>query len=141
MEKQQKAGPQIYGYSVCLVAVITFLISTSTLVDAVMQRQDPLHSGFSPAGAPSLASFEIYKMDILRSSQGGEGTNKASYIPDDNTLRAMFEASKSDKIQKVMHNSNSSIIITGLMILICTVLFVTHWRWLKNMNKPEGVPA
>lgn len=31
MEKTQKTGAQIYGYTVCRVAVITFLISFTSL--------------------------------------------------------------------------------------------------------------
>ena len=137
MEKQHKAGPQIYGYSVCLVAVITFLIATTSFVNAVMDRQDPLHSGFTPAGSPSLASFENYKMDILKSSPRGEA-GQASYIPDDQTLRSMFESAKSDKIQKSLHDANRSLLISSLILVICIVLFTTHWRWLKNLNKAES---
>lgn len=137
MEKS-KAGAQIYGYSVCLVAVITFLISTSSLVNAIMDHGDPLHSGYTPAGSPSLASFENYKMDILKSAQRGDGKEQASYLPDDNTLRTMYESAKADKIQTSLHNSNGTILISSLIILICIVLFVTHWRWLKNISKPEA---
>lgn len=97
MEKPQRM-PQIYGYLVCLVAVITFLICASTLIYAIIDLGDPIHVGYTPAGAPSLASFDNYKMDILRSvPKEGEST-KTAYIPDDLTLRAMYEAAKDDKI-------------------------------------------
>ncbi len=136
MEKQ-KAGAQIYGYSVCLVAVITFLISTTSFVNSLMDRTDPLHSGYNPPGSPSLASFENYKMDILKSSQRSEGPNQSSYVPDDNTLRTMFESAKSDKIQTSMHNANRNLLISSLLLVICIILFVTHWRWLRKISKAE----
>jgi len=136
MEKSRKVGAQIYGYAVCLVAVITFLISISTLVNAIIDLGDPLHAGYSPPGTPSLASFEIYKMDMLKSTQAGDVT-KASYIPDDETLRAMFEAAKDDKIQATRHRSNQNMTIGGLLIIICVILFITHWRWMQKITRSE----
>ena len=137
MEKSRKVGAQIYGYAVCLVAVITFLISVTTLVNAIIDLGDPLHT-YQPPGSPSLASFEIYKMDMLKSTRSGDAESKASYIPDDETLHAMFEAAKDDKIQSVRHRSNQNMIIGGLLIVISVVLFITHWRWMQKINKAEA---
>ena len=138
MEKSSKAGAQIYGYSVCLVAVITFLLTTISLVNAVIDLEDPLHEGYTPAGSPSLASYENYKMDMLKSSQKGDDNSK-SYVPDDTTLRAMYESAKNDKIQSSLHQSHKSIIISSLLIVICVILFVTHWRWMRKMTKSEAM--
>lgn len=132
MEKPQRM-PQIYGYLVCLVAVITFLICASTLIYAIIDLGDPIHAGFP---APNLASYENYKMDILKSVPK-EGESKTSYIPDDQTLRAMFESAKDDKIQRERHEANRSIVIDSILIVICIVLFVTHWRWMRKFAKAE----
>ena len=135
MEKSQKVGAQIYGYTVCVVTVIAFLISVTTLVNAIIDLQDPIHGGMWTPPGPSLASFENYKMDILKSSQKGDDSLKSSYVPDDQTLRAMYEAARTDKIQSVKHQSNKSIIVGSLLIFICAILFVTHWRWVRKLNK------
>ncbi len=136
MEKSQKM-PQIYGYLVCLTSVITFLICASTLMYAVLDLGDPIHAGFTPAEAPSLASFDNYKMDILRSAPKEGESARASYVPDDQTLRAMYEAAKDDKIQRVRHESNRTIVIDTILIIICIALFVTHWRWMKKIAKAD----
>jgi hypothetical protein len=134
MEKSQKVGAQIYAYSICVVAVITFLISVTTLVNAFMDLQDPIHVfGWGPGGA-SLASYENYKMDILKSSQKGDDV-KTSYVPDEQTLHAMYEAARADRIQSVRHQANKSIIVGSLLIIICLILFGTHWRWVRKLNK------
>ncbi len=138
MEKSKKVGAQIYGYAVCLVAVITFLISVTTLVNAIIDLQDPLYAGWTTQGAPSLASFENYKMDILKSTPGGDGSTQTSYIPDDQTLRSMFEAAKADKIRSTRHKANQSVIIGGLLIIICIILFVTHWRWMRKITLSQA---
>lgn len=139
MEKSQKIATQVYGYTICVVAVITFLIAVNAVVSAVLDRSDPLNAGWNFRGTPSLASFENYKMDILASPVKEESAKVASYVPDDLTLRAMYEAAKSDTIQKVMHQSNRSLTTGILSILISIVLFVTHWRWMhKRVNIAVG---
>jgi hypothetical protein len=135
MEKPQRMA-QVYGYLVCLVAVITTLICVSTLVSAILDLGDPLHAGWTPPGSPSLASFDNYKADILKSVPK-EGEAAKAYIPDDQTLRTMYEAAKNDKIQSVRHESNRTIVIDAILLVICIVLFVTHWRWMRKLAKAE----
>ncbi len=94
MEKKSKA-PLIYGYAVCLVAVITFLIAIAGIIFAVMDLGDPLYAG-NNYNKESIASFENYKMDMLK-SQG----DKETWSPDDATLKAMYEAEKDDRIRRV----------------------------------------
>lgn len=136
MEKPQRM-PQIYGYLVCLVAVITVLICASTLVYAIIDLGDPIHAGYTAPGMPSLASFDNYKMDILKSVPKEGESAKTAYLPDDQTLRAMYEAAKDDKIQRVRHEANRTIVIDTILIVICIALFVTHWRWMRKLSKVE----
>lgn len=129
MEKQSKA-PMIYGYAVCLVAVITVIICVAGLVNSVMDLSDPLHAERDYSKSPSLASFENYKMDLLTSSE-----KELSYVPDDETLKAMYESAKDDKIRGVNHRAFRDIMVNGLLIVICVVLFIFHWRWMQRLSK------
>ncbi|MCD4664526.1 MAG: hypothetical protein K8R68_04580 [Bacteroidales bacterium] len=129
MEKQSKV-PTIYGYAVCLVTVITIIISVADLVNAVIDLGDPLHAERDYQKSPSLASFENYKMDILTSSD-----KEQSFVPDDKTLLAMYESAKDDKIQSVKHRTMRSIMVSSILIVICLVLFITHWRWMRKLAK------
>jgi hypothetical protein len=138
MEKPQRMS-QVYGYLVCLIAVITFLICVSTLISAIMDLGDPIHSGYTPAGSPSLASFANYKMDILKSGVKDAESGKAAYVPDDQTLRAMYDAARNDKIQVVEHDGHRTVIIDGILIVVCVVLFASHWRWLRKIGRAEAV--
>lgn len=138
MEKPHKMA-QVYGYIVCLVAVITFIICLANIIPSIIDLGDPLHSAnmFNPQGSPSLASFEIYKMDILKSSaEKGTGEIK-SFIPDDATLKSMYEAAKSDKIQTALHIARRSIIVNGLIIIVSIILFTSHWIWMRSLVKKE----
>lgn len=135
MEKPQRMA-QIYGYLVCLVAIITILICVSSLVSAILDLGDPIHSVWSPP--PSLASFDNYKMDILKSTPKEGEIARTAYIPDDRTFHAMYEAAKNDKIQGVRHESNRMIVINTILIVICILLFVIHWRWMRKFAKADN---
>lgn len=131
MEKPNRAI-QVYGYTVCVVAIITFLITASTFVSALINLGDPLHSQGYYQG-PSLASFENYKMDILKTQQKGEEITAASYMPDDATLKAMYEAAKDDLIQTRRHGSIQQMTVSGILMVISILLFLTHWFWMRRM--------
>jgi len=132
MEKEKFHRIQmIYGYAVCLVAVITFLITVTSLVYATIDLSDPLNAYRSyNKTEPSLASYENYKMDVLKSPE-----KEMAYMPDEATLRSMYDAAKNDVIQKVKHESFRSIIVNGLVTLIAIVLFLVHWFWMKRLSK------
>ena len=136
MEKPHRMA-QIYGYIVCLVAVITFIICVSTIIPAIMDLGDPLHAQgfFFPAGTPSLASFDNYKMDILKSTKEDDQKTGTNYVPDDKTLRSMFEAARADRISQANHSSIRTIVVSSLIILISVVLFITHWIWMRRLMK------
>ncbi|MBN3036318.1 MAG: hypothetical protein JW861_12100 [Bacteroidales bacterium] len=132
MEKKSKVAT-VYGYAVCLVAVITFIISIAALVNALIDLGDPLHAEREYGNAPSLASFENYKMDILKSPD-----KEASFIPDDETLRAMYEAARDEKILSVKHRTIRTTYANSILIVICVVLFITHWRWMRRLGRIES---
>ena len=98
---------------------------------------DPLHAGgqFTIASTPSLASYENYKMDILKSAKPDDQKTGINYVPDDKTLRSMFEAAKAERIDQANHSSIRSIVVNSLIILISIALFITHWLWMRRLSK------
>ncbi|MBN1337728.1 MAG: hypothetical protein JXA03_00315 [Bacteroidales bacterium] len=132
MEKKSKA-PIVYGYAVCLVAVITFLICVAALVNALIDMGDPLYAERDYTNAPSLASFDNYKMDLMKSPE-----KETSFVPDDETLKTMFESAKNDKIMSVKHRSLRTIYVNSLLVVICIALFISHWRWMRKLAKNDS---
>lgn len=121
----------IYGYAVCLVAVITFLISITSMVYALMDLGDPINA-YRTYGkdAPSLASFNNYKVDIIKATDPAHGLSL-----DDDTIQLMYEAAIADATAKVKHDAYRSVIVNGLVLLICIILFATHWLWMRRLSK------
>ncbi|MFV2045275.1 MAG: hypothetical protein ACC700_18835, partial [Anaerolineales bacterium] len=98
--------------------------------NAIIDSGNPLHvEDFSRRGSPSLASFENYKMDVLKSAE-----TASDYVPDHQTLSAMYEAAKADKIQSVQHRTRRSIIVDSIVIALCIVFFSTHWMWMRRLS-------
>lgn len=132
MEKKRKVI-QVYALIVAIVAIITFIICTAILVSAIIDRSDPIYSGYSQT---DLSSFENYKMQVMKSIDKDQ-----AYIPDDQTIKQMYEAAKDEKINKALHNTKRNIIVTSLLIIFSIILFLTHWLMIKKYGKDEEVPA
>lgn len=124
---------QFYGYAICLVAIITFIICLAALVSTLIDLSDPMQSrsSYTRAQGPSLASFDNYKTDIMISLKEGQ------QMPDEETLKSMYEAARTDIIEGLQFQARRDIIVDVLVILVCVVLFVTHWRWMKKLARAE----
>lgn len=132
MEKEKSQKIQmIYGYAVCIVAVITFLISVTSVVYALMDLTDPINAHRTYGkDAPSLASYENYKIDIMKS------LDPEHNIDLDNTaLKSMYDAAKNDAIAKVKHDAYRSVIVNCLVLFIAILLFSTHWIWMRKLSR------
>ena len=129
-EKSQKIK-MVYGYAVCIVAVITFLICLTSMVYSLIDLTDPLNA-YRTYGkdVPSLASFNNYKVDIIKATDPAH-----DLVLDDDTLQSMYEAAKQDAISKVKHNAYRSVIVNGLIVVITILLFIFHWFWMKRLSE------
>jgi predicted PurR-regulated permease PerM len=129
---------QIYGYLICLVAIITFLVAAGFIISELIDRTDPLIATGYYYGSqqPSLASFENYKTDILRSMTGADAS-RSQYIPDDKTLHEMYDAAKNDKIHKELHHIKKSIASDCMLIVLSVAFFMIHWRWVRRLRLSE----
>lgn len=137
MNKQNRIA-QIYGYLVCLVAVITVLISSAQLINALLDKSDPMHARErTMSGGQNLTTFEVYKMDKLKSTQKAVDTMQMQNRIDDTMLRSMYQAERDDLVASVNHRTTRDAIVNGLLLLIAFLLFVFHWRWLRKMAKEE----
>ena len=120
---------QVYGYIVCIIAVITFLTSLAGLINSVIDSSDPLYTW---GNTNNLSSYENFKADLMKSTK-----SDADFIQDDATLKQMFEDAKDYKIRQVKHQTKKSMIVSSILIVLSIVLFLVHWRWMKRIDKIE----
>jgi hypothetical protein len=91
---------QIYGYAVCLVAVIVFVANIGDFTSNVIALGDPLHAEprFSGRDNSSLSSYETYRIDqeetVERQSRN-QASGEHITLPSDSALRARYSALRS----------------------------------------------
>lgn len=123
MEKKRSII-QVYAIIVNVVAIITFIISLTSLVSALIDRSAPLYVG--SYNQTDLSSFEKYKLDVLNSTEKDD-----TFVPDDEMIRKMYEDAKIDRINKVKHQSFRTIMVSSLIIGVSIILFIFHW-WIAK---------
>ena len=114
---------QIYSTIVGIVCVITFLISAGNIISAAMDRSNPMFSGRYDQ---SLTSFEHFKLEALKGI-----TKDQVYVPNDNSVKEMYDAAKKEKVERVLHQTQTTMVVFSILLLASIVLFAVHWKWIK----------
>jgi hypothetical protein len=128
---------QLYGYTVCLIALIVSLISVSSILGAAFERANPLQSEVSFGAA--LTSFEAYRATYRREREVFDRSGSAQ--PDtvsEATLRRRYDAVVADRMASVRYRTAKTFTTSGALLLICLGLFVFHWRWVRRLNSAGG---
>lgn len=127
---------QIYGYLVCLIAIVTILISSASLVDAVFNLSRP--EGVSRYGGLTMDNdgynYESFRLQrIERASIQQEKTNRTDLVPSDEAIRAEFDQRKAATEASERWQTKKDLGTSSLSLIIAILLFLIHWRWLKSI--------
>jgi hypothetical protein len=143
MERPSRVG-QLYGYTVCLVAVLTGLTSVGRVINDVATLASPgatLQADYTQA---SLTSFEAYRATLGRErrfqAMPGAPAPQADTLPTVE-LRTRYEALRADRLTYERNEAIRSLISSSLMLLLAVMLFVVHWRWLGQTARGATVKA
>jgi hypothetical protein len=126
---------QWYGYIVCLIAVVTGLITVAGVFDNAFDLSNPL-AAEGPYGE-SLTSFDAYM-----------ATRTPRFLPPDQrteqdtasqaTLHARYDALRADRIAQRRFAAQKGLVTDLSLLVIAVGLFFSHWRWLRRLPEPEG---
>src|SRR5947209_10091376 len=102
MERPNRVA-QLYGYAVCLIAVVVFLTSANSFVENLFTAANPLRGGGDRFGMQaSVTSFEAYRATVNRDSRVtgpvASGANPPS-LPD-SVLRARYDVLRADRLDQ-----------------------------------------
>lgn len=128
---------QLYGYTVCLIAIIVSLLSIASLLDAAYQRANPLQSEMSYGAA--MTSFEAYKATYHRERAmfDRDGASRPDTMSDV-SLRQQYDALAADRTATTRYRTSKTLTTSGILLVIALVLFALHWRWVRRVN---GTPT
>ena len=135
--------PQLYGYTVCLVALVWAIMSTVSIVEASLTLADPLYRGGREyyGMEPSVSSIETFRTTYEMSRRymsGGDPRDVKLDTLSEPELRRRFDALRADRIQRNTMEARRSLVTSIFSLLIAAALFAFHWRWLRRTG---GAPV
>ncbi|HEX6059961.1 MAG TPA: hypothetical protein VFZ11_13200 [Gemmatimonadaceae bacterium] len=129
---------QLYGYAVCLIAVVVGLISVNSLVNQAFLLSNPLAASSRYGwGEGPLTSYEAYSVGRSRNrpmptapeAAGGAAQAEA---PSEAELRAEFETLRADAMARARFEASRELTQSIVMLLLAVALFWWHWRWVRG---------
>jgi hypothetical protein len=134
--------PQLYGYTVCLIALIWGLVSAISIVENALSLAAPELRGTSEYNwaEPSVTSFEAFRATYDRARRMGVDPRDARLdsVPEPE-LRRRYQALRTDRIRRARFEAQRKIITDTLSLAIAAALFAFHWRWLRRRAGAPGV--
>ena len=139
---------QLYGYAVCLVAVIVGLISANNVIEAGFDLSDPAHASWGGRDVPS--TFEEYRAEQRQIGRGekpiepgapSSATNNSAVPQSDDELRRIYDAKRADMLATQTFHARRSLASSALLLLASIALFAWHWRWLRSLRDDTSLAA
>jgi hypothetical protein len=139
MERPERV-PQLYGYAVCLIALIAGFASLLSLVENGLKLSNPIFHTETPWtgwAEPSVTSFEAFRATYDRARELRAPSNTSAPEPlAEEELRRRYEGLRADRIAHVRVAAQRSLITSGLTFVLSLGLFVGHWHWLRHQIEP-----
>ena len=139
--------PQIYGYTVCLVAVITMLIASGGVIDGLFDSGRP---EMSREVDHSLRTFETYKENRIERARAAyprppEPARPVTPVvaaepslPPDSILRRAYAEERKSQIDRARYHANKRVVTSVFLLVLAVGLFLIHWRWLRRLSHAES---
>lgn len=121
---------QLYGYTICLVAVVTGLISVASVLGHAFDLMNPLAAEASYE--TSYTSFEAWKE--TRNRFNAQPDRSLPDTASETTLRARYEVLRADHLTQRLFQARKGLVVQGLLLFVALGLFVVHWRWMKKLG-------
>lgn len=135
--------PQLYGYTVCLIAVAIAIVSVTGIVGSAFDLTTPTIASDSEFNfEPSVSSFEAYRSTYDRERRLISNSNAtvAADTTSERILRQRYEALRNDHVERAIVRAHRSLVTNSIGLLLAIVFFVIHWRWVRKLGGSSFVP-
>ena len=136
---KQNLIPQIYGYIICLVTLISTIIMIPFMIDYFVDYSNPVVSSNLSS---QYRSFENYKSNYLENRDSGCDHNKKKEarlkipVPSDSALKIKYDRERKNLIDQNTYQAKKNLVSKLLWLILCTSLFFFHWKWVRKfVNK------
>jgi hypothetical protein len=128
MDRSERIA-QLYGYTVCLIAIVVFIASANSFVQSAFEYANPFSGNpWSYGAGQVLTSFDSYKATYDLTLPGQKPVPAIS----DAEMHARYDALRADRISTARFEAVKSMTVSGILIVIAILLFIVHWRWLQS---------
>src|SRR5947208_3345587 len=124
--------PQLYGYTVCLVALLWGLNSVVALVDSSFALSAPAYHRQNEFGLePSISSFEAFRLTYDRARRFSSADPSGAKLDTvaEPVLRQRYETYRADRITATQVAARQALLMNAIYLLLAAGVFVFHWRW------------
>jgi len=147
MDRINNRIAHIYGYAVCLTAIIVMFFAVRQIINASINLSNPLRAdmgGYSRMGLP-LTDFELYKVEARRRPRFPmyPGAAPQAVQPADTAeaeLRKQYDAERTAAIDSGRFQATRSLVANLLLLIFAVIAFGLHWRWLKQQDALAAAP-
>ena len=147
MDRINNRIAHIYGYAVCLTAIIVMFFAVRQIINASINLSNPLRAdmgGYSRMGLP-LTDFELYKVEARRRPRFPmyPGASAPAVQPADTAeteLRKQYDAERTAAIDSGRFQATRSLVANLLLLIFAVIVFGVHWRWLKQQDALAAAP-
>jgi hypothetical protein len=129
--------PQLYGYTVCLIALVMAIVSIIGIAGSGFDLTTPALNVDSDFGfEPSVSSFEAYRAtyDRERRMMDTRNTGVAPDTTPESVLRQRYTALRADRIDRAVARAHRTILTDAFALLLAIALFIPHWRWMRRLG-------
>jgi hypothetical protein len=139
MDRINSRIAQVYGYAVCLICVLVILAATHAIIDSAFNYSNPIGSGGVYGRFGPLTSYETYRTGMRQQVMMMRGPDgRALSSPDsglsDTELRKDFENEREQQISAVRFRALRSLASGIVFLVLASVMFLLHWRWIRRTN-------
>ncbi len=147
MDRINNRIAHVYGYAVCLSAIIVMFFAIKQIIVAGLNLSNPLRAdlgGYSRMGLP-LTDFELYKVEARRRPRIPmyPGASPPVIEPSDTAeaeLRRLYDADRAVAIDSARFQATRLLVANFLLILFAVIVFGVHWRWLRRQDEIPAAP-
>jgi len=127
--------PQLYGYTLCLIALLWALSSVVALVENGLTLAEPAYRRDNEYGLePAVTSFEAFRLTYDRARRYNSPDVRDAQ-PDsvpEAELRRRYETYRADRVRLAQVQARQALVTHSVSLAIAAGLFAFHWRWVRR---------
>jgi hypothetical protein len=130
-----KTVPQIYGYAVCLVAIICLLMVTAQIGKAWYDLRHPLPN--HEAMPQHLVSYQLFRADLLAKSDArlsalGFISGQTNVWELYQQARQAYDNAQAQRVEEVRVRARRTLTEYGFLGVASLLIFAAHVGWLSR---------